>query len=30
LFEPLGDRALRNGHAHLRHDDVDCFRGGHR
>src|SRR5205085_610280 len=29
LFEPLDDRALRNGHAHLRHDDVDRLGGGH-
>jgi len=29
LLQPLRDRALGDGHAHLRHDDVDRFRGGH-
>src|SRR6266480_1359054 len=29
LLEPLGDRALGDGHAHLRHDDVDWLGRGH-
>src|SRR4029078_10528391 len=29
LLEPLGDRPLRDGDAHLRHDDVEDGRGGH-
>src|SRR5207244_2073570 len=29
LLEPLRDRPLRDGDAHLGHDDVDRLRGGH-
>ena len=29
LLEPLGDGALGDGDAHLRHDDVDCVGGRH-
>ena len=29
LLEPARDRALRDGHAHLRHHDVDCGLRGH-
>jgi hypothetical protein len=29
LLEPAGDRPLRDGHAHLRHDDVDSGLRGH-
>jgi hypothetical protein len=30
LLEPLRDRALGDGDAHLRHHDVDGLRGGHK
>ena len=30
LLQPLRDRPLGDGHAHLRHDDVDCGLRGHR
>ena len=30
LLEPARDRPFRDGHAHLRHHDVDCGLGGHR
>ena len=29
LLQPAGDRPLGDGHAHLRHHDVDCGLGGH-
>ena len=29
LLQPLRDRPLGDGDAHLRHDDVDCGSGGH-